>query len=152
MRVRRQAGGNAHTIKSVNEWGEQAEEQVLWRWQIWLLSTSAFLNTRSYRPSSLEERSFLFSFLLLPPFPLSLALISAQPFLQAHLSSSHLSLYISLAHFPVFFPPRSLCCVIFTLTPLFASLSPSFLFFFFYSQWNSPFSMKTKLLPASHAG
>lgn len=91
---------------------------MLWWWQIWLLSTSAFLNTRSYLPSPLEERSFLFSFLLLCPLPLSLF-----PSLQTHLSSSHLSLYTSLAHFPVFFS-SSLWCVIFTFTPLFSSLSP----------------------------
>lgn len=58
--------------RSMNGRG-QAEEQVLWWWQIWLLSTSAFLNTRSYLPTPLEERSFLFSFLLLPPLPLFLS-------------------------------------------------------------------------------
>lgn len=89
--------------RSMNGRG-QAEEQVLWWWQIWLLSTSAFLNTRSYLASPLEERSLLFSILLLPPLHPSLPLISAQPSLLTHLSSSHLSLYTSLAHFPFFFP------------------------------------------------
>lgn len=96
---------------------------MLWWRQIWLLSTSAFLNTRSYLPSPLEKRSFLF-FLSPPASPLSL--ISAQPSLQTHLSRSHLSLYTSLTHFPVFFFP-GVSGVLFSLS-LHSSLSTPFLF------------------------
>lgn len=126
---RQEASANAHNRKSVSEWeGGQAEEQVLWWRQIWLLSTSAFLNTRSYLPSPLEERSFLFSFLLLPVLHLSLALISAQPSLQTHLSRSHLSLYTSLIfQFFFFFCQESLACYFHFHSALLLTI-PSFLF------------------------
>lgn len=113
--------------RSMNGRG-QAEEQVLWWWQIWLLSTSAFLNTRSYLASPLEERSLLFSILLLPPLHPSLPLISAQPSLLTHLSSSHLSLYTSLAHFPFFFFQESLVCYFHFHSTLLLTI-PSFLFY-----------------------
>lgn len=96
---------------------------MLWWWQIWLLSTSAFLNTRSYLPSPLEERSFLFSFLLLRPLPLSLAL-SFLPSLPSRLiylvPTSPFILHSLIFQF---FFSRSLWCVIFTFTPLFSSPS-----------------------------
>lgn len=77
---------------------------MLWWRKIWLLSTSAFLNTHGYLPSSLEERSIHFSFS--PPAPLPFSLSLPQLLLQTHLSSCHLSFYTSLSHFAVFSPPR----------------------------------------------
>lgn len=96
---------------------------MLWWRKIWLLSTSAFLSTRSYLPSPLEERSIHFSFLLLCPFPLS----------PSHSCPSRFSRLIYLVatspfilHFLILqFFSRSLWCVFFPpSTPPFASLSP----------------------------
>lgn len=148
IHARASTGGSQAQMPTIESRSMNGRGQVLWWWQIWLLSTSAFLNTRSYLPSPLEERSFLFY--LSPPlspssFPLSL--FSAQPSLQTHLSSSHLSLYTSLAHFPVFFFQESLVDYFHFQSTLSLTI-PSFLF---YSQWNSPFSNKTKLPRASHA-
>lgn len=112
---RRRAQMPTKESRSMNGRG-QAEEQVLRWWQIWLLSTSAFLNTRTYLPSPLEERSFLFSFLPLPSHPLSCSLVPAQPSLRTHLSGSHLSLSTSLAHFPVFFFFLEVSGVLFSLS------------------------------------
>lgn len=88
---------------------------MLWWWKIWLLSTSAFLNTRSYLPSPLEERSFLFS----RPLPLIPApAFSPNSFIYPHTSPFTLHFLI----FQLF--PRSLWCVFPPSTPPFSSLSP----------------------------
>lgn len=96
--------------------GKERERTGPCRWEIWLLSTSAFLNTRSYLPSPPEERSFPFS----PPFsPLrrpALSLSSSHPtpkpppllplrlFLPFHLSATLLYLlYTPLPFISVFF-------------------------------------------------
>lgn len=89
---------NTHNRKSVNEWEGAGGRAGLCWWKIWLLSTSAFLNTHSYLPSPQEERSFLFSFLLcitvLSPSPHLCFPLLLQPFLPSHLSTPLLSFYI----------------------------------------------------------
>lgn len=111
---RRQARVPTIESRSVNGRGGQAEEQVLWWRQIWLLSTSAFLNTRSYLPSPLEKRSFLFFFLLLP-LP-SLSFLPSLPSRLIYLVPTSPFILHSLIF--QFFFSRSLWCVIFTFTPL----------------------------------
>lgn len=97
-------------------------------WKIWLLSTSAFLNTHSYLPSPQEERSFLFSFLLCiavlssPHFYFPLLL---QPFLLSHLSTPHLSFYILPLWLLSFFFASILLLLLFHSTLLLSI--PSFL-------------------------
>lgn len=86
---------NSHNRKSVNEWEGAGRRAGLCWWKIWLLSTSAFLNTHSYLPSPPEERSFLFFFSPLHHPPLSL---SSSP-----LSPSCSSLF---SHF-IYLPPSS---------------------------------------------
>lgn len=108
---------NTHNRKSVNEWeGAGGLEGLCW-WKIWLLSTSAFLNTHSYLPSPQEERSFLFSFLLgitvlsaSPHFCFPLLL---QPFLPSHLSTPLLSFYT---------PPPLFIFYFFQQSPIFFSI------------------------------
>lgn len=78
--------------------GKERERTGPCRWEIWLLSTSAFLNTRSYLPSPPEKRSF-------PSFPFSplrrpaLSLSSSHPTPKPPLSSRSIpfsgSIYLS---------------------------------------------------------
>lgn len=89
---------------------------MLWWRQIWLLSTSAFLNTGSYLPSPLEKRSFLF-------FPFSSRLSRLSHFCPAFPPDSFISFpplpfILHSLIFQFFFSSRSLWCVIFTFTPL----------------------------------
>lgn len=104
---RRQARVPTIESRSVNGRGGQAEEQVLWWRQIWLLSTSAFLNTRSYLPSPLEKRSFLFFFLLLP-LP-SLSFLPSLPSRLIYLVPTSPFILHSLI-FQFFFFQESLVC------------------------------------------
>lgn len=93
--------------------GKERERTGPCRWEIVLLSTSAFLNTRSYLPSPPEERSF-------PFFPFSplrrpaLSLSSSHPHPQATASPppSSFSTVPFIRHPPLPFihsPPLYLC-------------------------------------------
>lgn len=148
---------HTHNRKSVNEWeGASGLEGLCW-WKIWLLSTSAFLNTHSYLPSPQEERSFLFSFLLgitvLSPSPHFCFPLLLQPFLPR--------LIYLLPSSPFIQPPPPFISFIFSsILPFFFDPTPPFCSppsstapcCLLCSRWNSPFSNKTKLPTATHAG
>lgn len=109
---------NSHNRKSVNEWEGAGRRAGLCWWKIWLLSTSAFLNTRSYLASPPEERSFLFSFLL------CITLFSPSPHLRFPPPAPAFSPISFICHPPL---------LLYTSLPLsfffFASIPPSFFFF-----------------------
>lgn len=138
------------------------------RWEIWLLPTSAFLNTGSYLPSPPEERSFPFF-----PLLLCVALLSASPrrrpptttttsvpFSRSiypppsstfHTLPSPLSLFLFSSIPASFFPlPPRIPTPPFFPSPSAPSLPPPPISQ--APQWNGPFSNKTKLPTASHAG
>ncbi len=107
--------------RSMNGRG-QADQQVLCWWKIWLLSTSAFLNTQSYLPSPQEERSFLSSFLLCIPV-LSPLLISALPLCSSlfscliYLLSTSAFIYFPLSFLSSLFFPAFSSFSLFHYTP-----------------------------------
>lgn len=81
-------------------------------WKIWLLSTSAFLNTHSYLPSPRKERSLVFSFshrhplsLSCPPPHHSAPAFPPVSFIYSPPLLSYTSLfYLFFQHSPVFLP------------------------------------------------
>lgn len=125
---------NSHNRKSVNEWEGAGRRAGLCWWKIWLLSTSAFLNTRSYLASPPEERSFLFFFSPLHHPALSL---SSSP-----LPPSCSSLF---SHF-IYLPPSSPFIHFPPFIFFFCQHSP--IFFFPIPLHPSP---RSPLLPISHA-
>ena len=145
---------NTHNKNSVNEWegaGRLAgavlvEDTASVHLSISKHSQLSSLSTGGeviffFSPLSPLHHHLLFSSFLLSPFCSSL-------FSRLILSPPHLSFYIlPPLSFYLFFPAFS--CFSFS-TPPFSSPSPPRRLL--CSQWNSPFSNKTKLPTASHAG
>lgn len=140
---------NAHNRKSVKEW-----EGAGWVAGAVVVADMASVHLSISKHSQLSPLSTggeVIPFFFSPPaspssFPLSflpsrlsrlIYLVPTSPFILHSLI------------FQYFFPPqKSLVCYFHFRSTLLLTI-PSLLF---YSQWNSPFSSKTKLPPASHVG